>query len=125
MCAFPPLEKWSVVPDCGLKFSGQAAVRQQSFTGTPPRQLILVRGSPRCLAQRRLASQVDSAKAHPDPFAAHYFAARKSYSVACRVANKGGAKIERNLISTYKMAMTLGFKGSIREWEALLRICLP
>lgn len=73
----------------------------------------------------QLGKQVEAAKAYPDPFAAHYFAARRSYKYACLTANKGGAKIERELIASYKVAMTLGYKGSIREWQALLRICLP
>lgn len=70
------------------------------------------------------ATKIDAARAAPDPFAALYFAARKDYRHACRTANKGGAKIERSLLSSYKKAMDLGFKGSIREWEALLRVCL-
>jgi hypothetical protein len=73
----------------------------------------------------RLATKVEAARAEPDPFASHYFAARKSYRYACQTANKSGAKIERDLISTYRRAMELGFKGSIRDWEALLRLCRP
>jgi hypothetical protein len=72
-----------------------------------------------------LTTQLEAARAEPDPFASHYFAARKTYRHACATANKGGAKIERALLSTYKTATDLGFKGSIRDWETLLRICLP
>jgi hypothetical protein len=72
-----------------------------------------------------LATKLEAARAQPDPFASLYFAARKSYRHACVTANKGGAKIERDLISSYKKAVDLGFKGSIRDWQALLRICLP
>jgi hypothetical protein len=71
------------------------------------------------------ATGVSAARAQSDPFASLYFAARKSYRHACQTANKGGAKIERDLISSYKKAVDLGFKGSIRDWQALLRICLP
>jgi hypothetical protein len=71
------------------------------------------------------ATEVSAARAQPDPFASLYFAARKSYRRACDTANKSGKNIERVLISTYRKAMDLGFKGSIRDWEALLRICLP
>jgi hypothetical protein len=70
------------------------------------------------------ATELEAARAKPDPFASLYFTARKSYLRACETANKGGAKIERDLISSYKKAADLGFKGSIRDWEALLRICL-
>lgn len=72
----------------------------------------------------RFAAKLDAARAEADPFAALYFAARKDYRYAVRTANKGGAKIERSLISSYKKAMELGFKGSIRDWEGLLRVCL-
>ena len=71
-----------------------------------------------------LAKKIEDAKAVADPFAAHYYAARRSYRRAVATANKGGKNIERNLISTYRVAMELGFKGTIREWQALLRICL-
>ena len=71
------------------------------------------------------AKDLEAAKAAPDPFASLYYAARRSYRRACETANKSGKTIERDLQSTYIKAMDLGFKGSIREWEALLRICLP
>jgi hypothetical protein len=71
------------------------------------------------------ATKLEAARAHPDPFASVYFVARKSYRRACETANKGGKAIERDLISSYQKAVDLGFKGSIRDWEGLLRICLP
>lgn len=73
----------------------------------------------------RLMSNVEAAKAYADPFAAHYFVARKAYRIACETAGKSGSRIERALLSSYQMAMTLGYKGSAREWENLLRVCLP
>ncbi len=78
----------------------------------------------RALADR-MTKKVENAKAHPDPFAAHYFIARKSYRWAVDHSGKSGSRIERDLIASYQVAMTLGFAGSIREWEALLRVCLP
>src|SRR5688500_1685863 len=72
----------------------------------------------------QLATQVDAARAQADPFASHYFAARRSYRLACETATKSGKAIERALHSSYLKAMDLGFKGSIRDWEGLLRICL-
>jgi hypothetical protein len=68
----------------------------------------------------RLTSHVNDAKALADPFAAHYFVARREYRWAVDRSGKSGSKIERAVLSSYKTAMTLGFKGSIREWEDLL-----
>lgn len=72
----------------------------------------------------RLTKQLASAKADADPFAAHYFVARKAYRWAVDHSGKSGSKIERALISSFRGAMELGFKGSIRDWEELLRVCL-
>ena len=72
----------------------------------------------------RLTKKVEDAKSYADPFAAHYFVARKAYRIASETSGKSGSKIERSLIATYQTAMTLGFKGSIREWESLLLTCL-
>ena len=73
----------------------------------------------------RLTQKVETAKSYADPFAAHYFVARKAYRVACDTTGKSGSRIERTVLSTYQMAINLGFKGSVRDWEGLLRICLP
>jgi hypothetical protein len=73
----------------------------------------------------RLMSKVEAAKSYADPFAAHYFVARKAYRVACDSAGKSGHRIERALLSSYQVAMKLGFQGSVREWETLLKVCRP
>ena len=35
---------------------------------------------------------------------------------------KSGKQIERCLISTFKLAESMGFKGDFRQWEDLLRV---
>jgi hypothetical protein len=37
-------------------------------------------------------------------------------------SQKGRKQIERCLISTFRVAESLGFKGDIRQWQELLRI---
>ena len=78
----------------------------------------------RALADR-LTEKVENAKSFADPFAAHYFVARRAYRLACESSGKSGSRINRALLSSYQAAMNLGFKGSVREWEGLLRVCLP
>ena len=34
----------------------------------------------------------------------------------------GGKQIERCLISTFRVAESMGFKGDFRQWEHLLRV---
>jgi hypothetical protein len=57
-----------------------------------------------------------------DKFAAHLYRARREYRLDCDHAGKSGKQIERCLISTYRVAESLGFKGDIRQWQELLRI---
>lgn len=42
--------------------------------------------------------------------------------LVCERPNKGGKAIEREVISSYQLAQSLGFKGDFRAWEHLLRI---
>lgn len=69
-------------------------------------------------------AQVEAAKAQQDPFAAHYFASRQRFRRAIDGDTKSGKRSERALVESYKQATDLGFKGSIRQWEGLLTICL-
>jgi hypothetical protein len=55
-------------------------------------------------------------------FVAHLYQARKQYRLVCERPNKGNKAIERNVISSYQIAQSLGFKGDFRAWEHLLRI---
>ena len=57
-----------------------------------------------------------------DAFAAHLYRSRREYRSACDHAGKGGKQIERCLISTFKVAERMGFKGDYRQWEHLLRV---
>ena len=55
-----------------------------------------------------------------DKFAAHQ--ARRQYRRTCERPNKGNKAIERDVLSSYQVAQSLGFNGDFRAWEHLLRI---
>jgi hypothetical protein len=57
-----------------------------------------------------------------DRFAAHLYRARREYRSDCDHAGKSGKQIERCLISTFRVAESMGFKGDIGQWQELLRI---
>jgi hypothetical protein len=57
-----------------------------------------------------------------DRFVAHLYQARKQYRLVCERPNKGNKAIEREVISSYQVAQSLGFNGDFRAWEHLLRI---
>ena len=57
-----------------------------------------------------------------DKFVAHLYQARKQYRLVCERPNKGNKAIEREVISSYQVAQSLGFNGDFRAWEHLLRI---
>ena len=57
-----------------------------------------------------------------DKFVAHLVQARKHYRLVCERPNKGNKAIEREIISSYQAAQSLGFNGDFRAWEHLLRI---
>ena len=57
-----------------------------------------------------------------DKFAAHLYRPRREYRSACERAGKSGKQIERCVISSFKIAESMGFRGDFREWEDLLRI---
>jgi len=69
-----------------------------------------------------LNAQVDAAKLAPDGFAAFLYAARKAYSHASATDGKSGKKMERAVRMSYVQSQDYGFKGSERDWEALLRL---
>jgi hypothetical protein len=70
---------------------------------------------------RRTAADQLQASEH-DAFAAHLYQSRREYRLACDHSGKSGKQIERCLISTFKVAESIGFKGDFRQWEELLRI---
>ena len=51
-----------------------------------------------------------------------FYQARKQYRLVCERPNKGNKAIEREVISTFQVAQSLGFNGDFRAWEHLLRI---
>jgi hypothetical protein len=57
-----------------------------------------------------------------DKFVAHLYQARKQYRLVCERPNKGNKAIEREVLSRYQIAQSLGFNGDFRAWEHLLRI---
>ena len=57
-----------------------------------------------------------------DKFVAHLYQARKQYRIVCERPNKGNKAIEREIISSYQIAQSLGFNGDFRAWEHLLHI---
>ena len=60
-----------------------------------------------------------------DAFASHLYRSRQEYRLVCRRAGKGGKPIERCVISTFKTAESMGFKGDLRQWQELLRSVPP
>jgi hypothetical protein len=68
----------------------------------------------------KLLAQLQSSEA--DKFVAHLYQARKQYRLVCERQNKGNKAIEREVISSYQIAQSLGFNGDFRSWEHLLRI---
>ena len=57
-----------------------------------------------------------------EKFAAHLYQARRQYRRASERPNKGNKAIEREILSSYQIAQSLGFNGDFRAWEHLLRI---
>jgi hypothetical protein len=68
----------------------------------------------------QLLSQLQASE--HDKFAAHLYRARREYRSDCDHAGKSGKQIERCLLSTFRVAESMGFKGDIRQWQELLRI---
>ena len=71
---------------------------------------------------RAVAQELETAKAERDPFVMVLYAARKDYRWSSAHDNKSGRRIERAVRMSYIRAMDAGYMGSIRDWEALLRV---
>ena len=69
---------------------------------------------------QQLLDQLQSSE--HDKFVAHLYQARKQYRLVCERPNKGNKAIEREILSSYQIAQSLGFNGDFRSWEHLLRI---
>jgi hypothetical protein len=68
----------------------------------------------------KLLALLESSEA--DKCVAHLYQARKQYRRVYERPNKGTKAIEREVISSYQIAQSLGFNGDFRAWEHLLRI---
>ena len=68
----------------------------------------------------KLLALLESSEA--DKLITHLYQARKQYRLVCERPNKGNKAIEREVISSYQVAQSLGFQGDFRAWEHLLRI---
>jgi hypothetical protein len=70
---------------------------------------------PKCQPGFRFsASRVET-----DKFVAHLYQARKQYRLVCERPNKGNKAIDREVLSSYQVAQSLGFHGDFRAWEHL------
>ena len=67
----------------------------------------------------QLLAQLQSNEA--DKFVAHLYQARNS-TASCAIARTREQGHRREVIATYQVAQSLGFKGDFRAWEHLLRI---
>ena len=70
----------------------------------------------------KLLTLLQSAPLERDRFVAHLYQSRREYRRTCETAGKSGKQIERCVISSFKVAESMGFKGDFRQWEELLRI---
>ena len=57
-----------------------------------------------------------------DKFAAHLYQSRRQYRRTSERPNKGNKAIEREVIASYQIAQSLGFKGDFRAWQHLLYV---
>ena len=74
------------------------------------------------MALERLLTLLKSAPPECDRFGSHLYQSRREYRQACETAGKSGKQIERCIISSFRVAESMGFKGDFRQWEHLLRI---
>jgi hypothetical protein len=58
----------------------------------------------------QLLSQLQASE--HDKFAAHLYRSHREYRLDCDHAGKSGNQIERCLISTFRVAESMGFKGT-------------
>ncbi len=70
----------------------------------------------------RLLILLKAAPPESDRFASHLYQSRRMYRRTCETAGKSGKQIERCVISSFRIAESLGFKGDFRQWKDLLRI---
>jgi hypothetical protein len=73
-----------------------------------------------------LAKELARAQSAQDPLGFHIFQARARFrrTEACD-KSKSGKRVELNLQLSFTEAETLGFRGSIKIWELLMRSGVP
>ena len=57
-----------------------------------------------------------------DPLVRHLFDTRRAYCRWDENATKSGKRLETNLLMSFKAASSLGFSGSFKDWEKLVRL---
>ena len=70
----------------------------------------------------KLLTLLQSAPLQRDRFVSHLYQSRREYRRTCETAGKSGKEIERCVISSFRIAKSMGFKGEFRHWEDLLRV---
>ena len=80
----------------------------------------------RCLGLAAKAQHSGSRVSLFDTVVSHLYplSIRKEYGRTCETAGKSGKQIERCVISTFRIAESIGFKGEFRQWEHLLALPL-
>ena len=73
-------------------------------------------------ALEKLLTVLESAPVERDRFVSHLYQSRRDFRRTCETAGKSGKQIERCVISTFRIAESMGFRGNFRQWEHLLRI---
>ena len=63
----------------------------------------------------QLLVQLQASEAHK--FVAHLHQARKQYPLVSERPNKGNKAIEREVIASFQVAQSHGFKSDFRQWE--------
>jgi hypothetical protein len=98
------------------------AIKWKKISCRPPACIVLLHDyAPGAVIEQQLkATQETFTKllalpesSEADKFVAHLYQARKQYRLVCERPNKGNKAIERNVISTYQVAQSLGFKGEL------------
>jgi hypothetical protein len=124
--SFGNAAEYAVVPvEQAVPLPAGVSAEQGACLGIPTSPPTEPRGSHRAVKQAReildkLLSLLQASEA--DKFAAHLYHSRRQYRHTCERPNKGNKAIEREVISSYQVAQSLGFKGDYRAWEHLLRI---
>jgi hypothetical protein len=59
----------------------------------------------------KLLTRFQSAPVERDRFVSHLYQSRREYRRTCETAGKSGKQIERSVISSFRIAAGMGFKG--------------